>query len=154
MPTNTKTSDVFEGVPEHAAERLAEIFTDLQRSFMTRLSTQLAKDNVSFAQYFLLTFLDQQQMVTMTEVARWMGHTTAAATGMIDRLEALGLAKRTRPKEDRRKIGVKISPKGQKLVISVRADIVTSVRGLIGHLEPQEAATWLTIYEKIHPLCK
>jgi len=60
------------------AERLADIFTVLQRIFILNLSKELARGNVSFPQYFLLGFLTHQKQLTMTEIAQKMGHTTAA----------------------------------------------------------------------------
>lgn len=71
------------------AERLADIFTALQRCFILTLSKELARGNVSFPQYCLLGFLGHQPHLTMTEIAQKMGHTTAAATGLVDRLEKL-----------------------------------------------------------------
>ena len=137
-----------------AAERLTDIFTVLQRSFVLNLSDELSKGNVSFPQYFLLCFLKQEaEPLTMTAVANRMRHTTAAATGIVDRLEKLGYVKRSFASKDRRKILVLITPKGEKLVEQVREDMVGSLLGLMEHLEPEEQQTWLSIYEKIYPHC-
>ncbi len=61
------------------AERLADIFTVLQRCFILNLSKELSRGNVSFPQYCLLGFLREQKELTMTEIAQKMGHSTAAA---------------------------------------------------------------------------
>jgi DNA-binding MarR family transcriptional regulator len=136
------------------AERLTDIFTVLQRSFVLNLSKELSRGNVSFPQYFLLCFLLQEpEPLTMTAVAEKMRHTTAAATGIVDRLENLGYARRGNAPKDRRKILVHITPKGEKLVQEVRQDMVKNLLGLMEHLEPEEQTTWLTIYEKIFPHC-
>lgn len=136
------------------AERLADIFTTLQRCFVLNLSKELGRGNVSFPQYFLLGFLTQQKQLTMTEIANKMGHTTAAATGLVDRLENLGLAKRTHAKDDRRKIYVQATETGEGLVQSVRDDMVNNLVKLMEHLDPDEQKTWLRIYEKIMPHCQ
>ena len=102
----------------------ADIFTALQRSFLLRLSKDLAKGNVSFPQYFLLGFLVHQGRLSMSEIAARMGHTTAAATGLVDRLEKLGLARRAHAREDRRKIFVQPTAAGAALVAEVRDDMV------------------------------
>src|SRR5438093_5611499 len=83
------------------AERLADILTVLQRRFLMNLSKELARGNVSFAQYFLLGFLSQREVLSMSEIAKKMGHTTAAATGLVDRLETLGYVKRAHSTDDR-----------------------------------------------------
>jgi DNA-binding MarR family transcriptional regulator len=135
------------------AERLADIFTALQRCFLVRLSKDLAKGNVSFPQYLLLGFLVQQKQLSMTEIANRMGHTTAAATGLVDRLEKLNLARRSHARDDRRKILVTPTAEGCALVISVRDDMVGNLLKMMDALEPAEQRAWLCIYEKIFALC-
>src|SRR6188768_647932 len=120
-PTNHETT------LRRDAERLADIFTVLQRCFLLRLSQDLARGNVSFPQYLLLGFLVQKDQLTMTEIASKMGHTTAAATGLVDRLEKLGLAQREHAQEDRRKVFVRPTPEGCALVASVRSDMVENL---------------------------
>jgi DNA-binding MarR family transcriptional regulator len=132
-----------------AAERLADIFTILHRNFVTSLSRELSRGNVSFSQYFLLGYLSQTSSLSMTEIATRMGHTTAAATGLVDRLENLGYAKRTHAKDDRRKILVEITSSGRTLVEKVRSDMVSNLLKLMQHLTVEEQTYWLRIYEKI-----
>jgi DNA-binding MarR family transcriptional regulator len=135
-----------------AAEKLADIFTVMQRSFVLHLSKELTRGNVSFPQYLLLGFLSQQDHpLTMTEVAQRMRHTTAAATGLVDRLERLGYARRQVAETDRRKILVFITEKGLALVSQVREDMIGNLKRLMGHLEPDEQRAWVRIYEKIFP---
>ena len=74
---------------------------------MLTVSKELQRGNVSFPQYALLDFLAQKGELTMTEIAKKMDHTTAAATGLVDRLEKLGHVERCHAKSDRRKILVK-----------------------------------------------
>lgn len=130
-------------------EKLADIFTILQRCFLLNLSKELARGNVSFPQYFLLGFLGQQKFLTMTEIAGKMGHTTAAATGLVDRLENLGYVKRSHANDDRRKIRVQITPAGSALVEKVRDDMVNNLVKLMNQLEPDEQTAWVQIYDKI-----
>src|SRR5829696_8128111 len=132
------------------AEKLADIFTVMQRSFVLHLSKELTRGNVSFPQYLLLGFLSQQDRpLTMTEVAQRMRHTTAAATGLVDRLERLGYARRQVAETDRRKVLVFITEKGLALVSQVREDMIGNLKRLMGYLEPDEQSAWVRIYEKI-----
>ena len=136
------------------AERLADIFTVLQRCFLLNLSKELARGNVSFPQYFLLGFLTNQNQLTMTEIAQKMGHTTAAATGLVDRLEKLGLARRTHARDDRRKIRVQATAAGAALVSEVREDMISNLIKMMAHLDVSEQRAWLQIYEKIYNYCQ
>jgi DNA-binding MarR family transcriptional regulator len=136
------------------AERLADILSVLQRCFLLRLSQDLARGNVSFPQYLLLGFLVQQEQLTMTEIASRMGHTTAAATGLVDRLEKLELVVRVHAQEDRRKVFVRPTPEGCALVASVRSDMVENLMRMMSHLERDEQKAWVRIYEKIFDFCQ
>jgi DNA-binding MarR family transcriptional regulator len=130
-------------------EKLADIFTALQRCFLMNLSKELARGKVSFPQYFLLGYLGVQKNLTMSEIAAKMGHTTAAATGLVDRLEKLGYAKRSHANQDRRKIEVQITPAGLCLVAQIREDMVTGLREMMRLLSPEEQRAWVQVYEKI-----
>src|SRR5438132_1132489 len=92
----------------------------MQRCFVLHLCKELAPGNVSFPQFFLLAYLDQKEVLTMTAIAQKMGHTTAAASGLVARLENLGMVVRSIAREDRRKVMVCITPKGSALVRRIR----------------------------------
>ena len=77
------------------AERLSNIVLEMQRCFVLHLCKELAPGNVSFPQFFLLAYLDQKEVLTMTAIAQKMGHTTAAASGLVARLENLGYVVRS-----------------------------------------------------------
>lgn len=137
------------------AEKLTDIFTQLQRGFVLHLSKELTRGQVSFAQYLLLSILDQLgETITMTKVAERMRHTTAAATGLVDRLEKLGYVRRQSTPEDRRKVLVQITNKGTGLVKFVREDMIGNVTLLMKQLSTDEQNSWVNIYEKIFPFCK
>ena len=136
------------------AERLADIFTVLQRCFVLSLSKDLARGNVSFSQYCLLSFLREQKELSMTEIAQRMGHTTAASTGIVDRLEKLGHVRRAHGREDRRKILVQITASGSALTAEVRDDMISNLLKMMAVLDPHEQKTWLQIYEKIFTYCQ
>ena len=78
-----------------AAEELAEIVMYMQRKFLHILSEKVGRGSVSFPQYFLLGYFDKQEVITMSGIASKMGHTTAAATGLVHRLEKLGYVERS-----------------------------------------------------------
>lgn len=136
------------------AEKLAGIFTVLQRCFMSNLSRELARGRVSFPQYFLLGYLSQQESMSMSEVAAKMRHTTAAATGLVDRLAKLGYISRRQGRRDRRKIMVQVTSKGAGLVSKVHKDMVGNIIKLMGQLTPREQKSWVRIYEKIFDYCQ
>jgi DNA-binding MarR family transcriptional regulator len=143
-------TDTCSGLTRSEIERLADIIMVMQRCFVLRLSEELAHGQVSFAQFFLLGHIAQTGAVSMSAIAEKMNHTTAAATGLVDRLENLGYVGRNHDLDDRRKVLVQITPKGENLVNRIRQDIVGKLTCLTDLLTPDEQTTWLQIYEKIH----
>jgi DNA-binding MarR family transcriptional regulator len=135
-------------------EKLADIFTVLQRCFLMNLSKELSRGKVSFPQYFLLGYLGTQKHLTMSEIAAKMGHTTAAATGLVDRLEKLGYVRRMHASDDRRKIEVQITPSGLCLVAQIREDMVNGLGEMMRLLSPGEQKAWVQVYEKIFACIK
>lgn len=136
------------------AERLSHIILELQRCFVLHLCKELAPGNVSFPQFFLLTYLDQKEVLTMSAIAQKMGHTTAAASGLVARLENLGYVVRSNAREDRRKVMVCITAKGSALVRRIKEDMVGNLLTVMEHLSPEEQKAWLGIYSKIYNICQ
>lgn len=123
------------------ADRLADFVLFTQRSCILNLSTELNKGSISFPQFFLLTYLSSEESLTMSDIAKKMGHSTAAATGLVDRLEKLGYVERVHAAEDRRKIMVRITSKGVDLVSKLRADIATDLAGILAGMDEDQAET-------------
>ena len=122
-------------------DRLADFVLFTQRSCILNLSSELNKGNVSFPQFFLLTYLSSEEYLTMSDIAKKMGHSTAAATGLVDRLEKLSYVERVHASEDRRKIMVRITSKGIDLVAKMRTEIATDLAGILAGMDEEEAET-------------
>ena len=127
---------------------------EMQRCFVLHLCKELAPGNVSFPQFFLLAFLDQKEVATMSAIAQKMGHTTAAASGLVARLENLDYVVRSSAREDRRKVMVCITPKGTALVRRIREEMVCNLMKIMAHLTQDEQKAWLEIYTKIYGICQ
>jgi DNA-binding MarR family transcriptional regulator len=136
------------------AERLSHIIMEMQRCFVLHLCKELAPGGVSFPQFFLLAVLDQREVLTMSAIAQKMGHTTAAASGLVARLENLGYVVRSSAPDDRRKVMVCITEKGSALVCRIREEMVGNLMKMMGHLTVPEQKAWLQIYSKIYNLCQ
>jgi DNA-binding MarR family transcriptional regulator len=149
-PPATETTGQFRA----DAEKLSRIIMEMQRCFVLHLCKELAPGNVSFPQFFLLAYLDQKEVLTMSAIAQKMGHTTAAASGLVARLENLGYVLRSSAREDRRKVMVCITPKGSALVRRIREEMVGNIMKIMEHLTPSEQKGWLQIYTKIYDFCQ
>ena len=123
------------------AERLADFILFTQRSCILNLSAELNKEKLSFPQFFLLAYLSSEEFLAMSDIAHKMGHSTAAATGLVDRLEKLGFVERKQAAEDRRKIMVRITDGGVQMVANMRTEIAQNISTIMSDMDAEEAET-------------
>lgn len=140
------TSPPMSAPPTESARnsRIAEMTDFLmlaQRSCFLDLSSDLNKGRVSYAQLFLLGSLAEDGAMTMSEIATRMGHSTAAATGLVDRLQRLSYVKRSHAEDDRRKILVAVTEEGRQLVSTIRKGLSASLAKLMADADASPEAT-------------
>jgi DNA-binding MarR family transcriptional regulator len=129
---------------DHA--RLAEFVLFSQREFLLNLSKELSRDNISFAQFFLLGHLSSSQEMTMTDIAKKMGHSTAAATGLVDRLEKLGYMECIHAIDDRRKVMVRITPSGNELITRLRGELENQIASAMQDADTPDVMSFLSTF--------
>lgn len=122
-------------------DQLADFLMLAQRSCFLDISKDLNDGKISYAQLFLLGCLDKTEALTMSEIARKMGHSTAAATGLVDRLQKLGYVQRMHAEEDRRKILVMVTEKGRRMVRRMREELAQSLSKLLATMDDGERAS-------------
>ena len=137
----SSTANQSRGAVQADADRLADFVLFTQRSCILNLSNELNRGNISFPQFFLLAYLSSEDYLTMSDIAKKMGHSTAAATGLVDRLEKLGYVERVHAAEDRRKIMVRITHKGTELVAHMRKEIAANLADMMSEMDEEEAET-------------
>lgn len=85
------------------------------------LKVQLLKsDKLTNAQSLFLFHLSKAGPMTMTDISKTLGHSTAASTGFVDRLERLNYVQRRHASKDRRKVTVILAKKGVEFVGKTR----------------------------------
>ncbi|MEM1058044.1 MAG: MarR family transcriptional regulator [Verrucomicrobiota bacterium] len=134
---------------EALAQEIAEIATQLQRTFLVELSQEVNKGSISIPQFTLLGFLNQSTGLNMSQLAELMHHTTPATTGLVDRLVEAGLVERFSHPRDRRQVLVQITNKGRELVEGMKRGIVNDVQETFKELEPDDQEAWVRIYRAI-----
>lgn len=80
----------------------------------------LKSQELTNAQSLFLFLLSKTEPMTMTDVSKTLGHSTASSTGFADRLEKLGYVERQHAIEDRRKVTVRLTKKGVEFVDNTR----------------------------------
>ncbi|MFA5338303.1 MAG: MarR family transcriptional regulator [Candidatus Omnitrophota bacterium] len=101
---------------ETFADRLNELIPLVFKELTKKLTTELHKSKITLPQFFVLEFLGREGESKMTELAHFMNVTTAAMTGIVDRLVREEYIERIYDKNDRRIIKVKLTNAGNNLV--------------------------------------
>ncbi len=106
-------------------------------------------DGVSPSQFYLLSTLEREGALTVSDLAQHLGTSVPGATGLIDRLERAGLVSRTRSKEDRRVVLVALSEAGASRLAESRALRRRVLAECFSVLTPDEVRQLIAIYEKL-----
>lgn len=142
------------GVLDPRVPELERIATLLQRGFLVDLFRQTSAKRLSIPQFTLLGFLGLESGVPMGVLARRMGHATSATTGLVDRLEAVGLVRRQARKGDRRQKLVEITAKGKDLMGRLQGELRHHLGAILGQLEGKDQDAWVRIYRVMENYCR
>jgi DNA-binding MarR family transcriptional regulator len=108
---------------------LAE-FRDCLRQFQSFSEQESAALGLTSQQYQALLAIKghpESEMITITELAQWLLIKHNSAVGLVDRLEKEGLVIRRPSAQDRRRVGVELTPHGEhvfkRLAIAHRVEL-------------------------------
>ncbi len=120
-----------------------DVANDL-RPVLFRLTRELRKETeqlgVTGRQVTILWLVKRSPGLTLRALAEEEGISPPALSGHVDRLEAAGLLVRVRSEVDRRRVGLKLTPAGERLLRRVRERRTTWLAERLGKLGPSELA--------------
>ncbi|MFH1191452.1 MAG: MarR family transcriptional regulator [Candidatus Omnitrophota bacterium] len=123
------------GVPiAEFAEKMNQILPEIMKGFARRQNNEVYKGKITLPQLLILELLRRQGVFKMTDLAKYMKVSTAASTGIVDRLVRQGYAQRSYDRNDRRVIKIQLSTKGTELlkkIVQQRTQLVTKIFGQI-----------------------
>ena len=132
------------------ADRVSELMPLISREFVKHQLMEFDKLKMTMPQFFVLDLVNRQGEAKMSDLAKFINVTTAAMTGIVDRLVKGGYAARVSEPGDRRIIKVKLTAKGSKAVrdmLQKRKEIIIKMFGFISQEEREE---YLKILAHIH----
>ncbi len=114
------------------------------RPVLLRLTRELRRETEQFGitgrQATLLWLVKGSPGLTLRALAEMEGISPPALSGHIDRLERSGLLVRVRSTEDRRRVGLELTPEGDRLLRSVRERRTAWLAERLGELDPEALA--------------
>ena len=144
---------VIRGMDSRVPE-LERIATLLQRRFLIDLFRQTSAKRLSIPQFTVLGVLAVESGVPMGVLAKRMGHATSATTGLVDRLEGVGLVRRQALKGDRRQKLVEITAKGKELMGRLQGELRQHLSAILGQLDLGDQDAWVRIYRVMENYCR
>ena len=112
------------------------------RPVLLRLARELRKETeqlgITARQATLLWLVKRSPGLSLAELAAEEGISPPALSGHVDRLERAGLIERVRSTDDRRRVGLRLTDEGARLLRRVRARRTTWLADRLRALEPAE----------------
>ena len=112
------------------------------RPVLLRLARELRKETeqlgITARQVTFLWLVKLSPGLSLAELAAQEGISPPAMSGHVDRLERAGLLERVRSTDDRRRVGLRLTDEGARLLRRVRARRTTWLTGRLGTLEPDQ----------------
>jgi DNA-binding MarR family transcriptional regulator len=99
------------------ADQVNEIMPMFMKELFNRQPSEFIKFKLTMPQFFILNLLFKQGASNMTTIAHFMNVSTAAITGIVDRLVKYGYVVRVSEPGDRRVVKVRLTPQGLRLVM-------------------------------------
>jgi DNA-binding MarR family transcriptional regulator len=118
-----------------------EIATEL-RPAVLRLARNLRRETealgVTSQQATLLALVDGQPGLSLRELAHAEGISAPSLSAHLDRLETAGRLRRVRSEDDRRRVGLELSPEGRAILRRVRARRTTWLADRLAQLSDED----------------
>ncbi len=127
------------------AEKIDALMPAVMRAFARRQTNELYKGKITLPQFFILNCLERNGGSRMSELAHVMEVTTAAATGIIDRLVRYGYVARGYDPKDRRVINVRLTHRGSELVKKISRQRKQVILDVFGALSKEERKAYLSV---------
>jgi DNA-binding MarR family transcriptional regulator len=112
------------------------------RPVLLRLARELRKETeqlgITARQATLLWLVKRSPGLSLAELAAEEGISAPAMSGHVDRLERAGLLERVRSSDDRRRVGLRLTDDGERIMRGVRARRTTWLADRLKTLEPAE----------------
>ncbi len=131
------------------ADKLNEIMPKLMREFSRTQPEEIYKGKVTLPQILILEFLSAHGQVKMKDIALFMKVSTAATTGIVDRLVKSGYSVRVFDQKDRRIIKIMITPKGVALLKKISQERRNLTISIFEKISKEDRQNYLRILMRV-----
>lgn len=119
-------------------DRILKNYLKVSQHLSQQFRSHFGKMDLTFPQALALSILGTDGPMPISKLAEKMGSANSTISGIVDRLERLGLAKRTRSELDHRVIYVEATEKYAELRNKAKTGVSEYFGGLLDTLKPEE----------------
>lgn len=131
-------------------EQIAQEISVLMPIIARRVLLGFFRDvDISQPQLFTLMAINELETCRLSQLVTIMQVKAPTVTGLVDRLEQNGLARRKPDTADRRVINVRLTPKGTRLAVKFRRAIKARWQEILQEIPSQDAKQLIQILRKI-----
>jgi len=131
------------------ADKMNEIMPEIMQGFARYHRHDSNKENVTLSQLLILNILHINGESKMKDLAAGMNVSTAAMTGIIQRLVKAGYCRRVYDADDRRIIRVRLSEKGTSALKKLNLERRQAILKIFGKLSEKDRFDYLRILMQI-----
>ena len=131
------------------AQKMNQIMPEIMKGFVRRQNNDVCKGKITLPQLLILELLSRQGASKMTELAKYMKVSTAASTGIVQRLVLLGYVQRVYDPRDRRIVRIKLSTKGTELLKKISQQRTQLVIKIFGQISENDRGEYLRILMQV-----
>ncbi|MDD5495989.1 MAG: MarR family transcriptional regulator [Candidatus Omnitrophica bacterium] len=135
-------------LPEFADKVTELMHVIIKKSFRNR-SANFHNLKITFPQMLVMNLVYKEGESNMTDLAHLLNVTTAAITGMIDRLVRDGYVTRVREPKDRRVVKVKLTTRGNNLLAKLNEHRRQSTIDIFSKISQEERDGYIKILQHI-----
>ena len=139
VPTDRERAPIYRAATFRSRDSVGALIGFARKALVEAFDRELAPLGLNTAQALVLVFLVDERASTAAEVCKQLSHDPGAMTRLVDKLEAMGLVRRVRGRDDRRSARLEITARGRQVHADLtRVQIAMLNRALRG-FSPAEA---------------
>jgi DNA-binding MarR family transcriptional regulator len=133
---------------EARADQLRKSFNVITYHFQAMTAAR-SNDDLSLLEVKVINYVGQREFCIMREISAFSQVAVSTMTGVVDKLEEKGIARRERNDADRRIVRVSLTEKGHKLYREFVEQLSTLCRHMLKALDEEEQEIYLKLTRKI-----
>ena len=119
---------------------IAKLFQEIMVLFRHYMGNHLEEKKITFPQMMVMGVLSKEGTLKITDLSAKLSLPNSTVSGLVDRLEELGLVERKRSEDDRRVVYVNVTEKYANIHESFRQYAEEKLSGAFNQASPEEHA--------------